>query len=101
MQVGRTHTVSSLGLLAKGVVGLPGRTHHPHHTHHKNWHFYFLQPSSVLVETFKPKSLLSRHHPLLPFCLDLKLTFAFNRNCAWLYFCLESFDIDLNISRRL
>ena len=54
MQVGRTHTVSSLGLLAKGVVGLPGRTHHLHHAHHKNRHFYFLQPSSVLVETFKP-----------------------------------------------
>jgi curved DNA-binding protein CbpA len=53
----------------------------------KNWHFYFLQPSLVLVETFKPKSLPSRHYyPTLPFRPNLKLTFVFNRNCAWLYF---------------
>jgi hypothetical protein len=26
---------------------------------------------------------------------------VFNRNCAWLYFWQESFDIDLNISHRL
>jgi len=56
VQVGRTHTVSSLGLLAKGVVGLPGRTHHLHHAHHKNRHFYFLQPSLVLVETHSSQS---------------------------------------------
>jgi|688.fasta_scaffold30731_2 hypothetical protein len=42
--------------------------------------------SLVLVETFKPKSLPSRHCPALPFRPNLKLTFAFNRNCAWLYF---------------
>ena len=84
VQVGRTNTVSSLGL-AKVVVGLPG-TLHLHQAHHKNRHFYFLQPSLVLVETFKPKSLLSRHYLLLPFRPNLKLTFAFNRNCAWLYF---------------
>jgi hypothetical protein len=56
------------------------------HALHKNRHFYYLQPSSVLVETFTPKSLLSRHYPSLPFRPNLKLTFAFNRNCAWLYF---------------
>ncbi len=79
MQEGRTHTVSSLSLLLTSQgFGRATRKNAPSH-------FYFLQPSSVLVETFEPKSLLSRQYPLLPFRPDLKLTFAFNRSCAWLY----------------
>ena len=36
----------------------------------------FLQPLLVLVETFKPKSLLSRHYPSLPFRPNLKAHFC-------------------------
>jgi hypothetical protein len=39
-------------------------------------HYYFLQPSLVLVDTFKPKSLPSRHYPALPIRPAVKAHFC-------------------------